>query len=524
MSNIGLLSLESYNEMNAYFTLTTEDNKKMITYFKAVYKRHTTFSIEPYEQKFTNEIEFGKRCSCTIHTMGDLISKIYLIINLPKINVFYKNNEIDNITKFAWVKNIGFSIIKYVEIEIGNKIIDKQYGEWLYIWHELTKTDINIDNMIGNIPELYDYSSSKDEYKLYIPLNFWFCKSYSNALPINAMQAYDIRINFELNEFEKCANISPNNYIKMYNGIINFEENEIIEQIVNNKIITCIFNYYDEYNSMMYYTVLSSDNLSSLIYDDFDYLSDNDKNNIIYNADYDEYFIFGKKSLTKASIYPNSVPNKHNYEINNISINECFLLINYITLSSSERKKIMNTHHEKVIEQISYINEQYISSSNKIISINSNNLTKMISWVSQYEYIKNNNDHYNYTNNCHYTYDKCNDNAIIENNSIIINESMLFEYKDRISEREYKYFNYIQQYQHDMKYVEGLNIYSYALFPKNIIPSGSVNLTKINNLSIKFNFDKDVSIKNKIVLRIYLLKYNILIIKNGICYLKYDYI
>ena len=51
------------------------------------------------------------------------------------------------------VKRFGLAMIEYVEIEIGGQVIDKQYGEWLYIWNELflprEKKDL-LNEMIGN--------------------------------------------------------------------------------------------------------------------------------------------------------------------------------------------------------------------------------------------------------------------------------------------------------------------------------------------------------------------------------------
>ena len=153
----GLIQLVAYGVEDIYLTRDPQ-----ITFFKVVYRRHTNFSIEPIPQNFTQPINFGKKSTCIVSKQGDLINQIYLVITLPPIVQFETYNNCD-FTKFAWVKKIGFAIIKNLEIVIGGEIIDRQYGEWLNVWYELIgpRQDA-FQNMIGNIPELTDFSSQKD--------------------------------------------------------------------------------------------------------------------------------------------------------------------------------------------------------------------------------------------------------------------------------------------------------------------------------------------------------------------------
>lgn len=48
--------------------------------------------------------------------------------------------------------------------------------------------------MLGNVDILTNYTNGKNSYKLYIPLNFWFCLDSGLALPIIAMVHNDIKI------------------------------------------------------------------------------------------------------------------------------------------------------------------------------------------------------------------------------------------------------------------------------------------------------------------------------------------
>mgnify|MGYP001435738975 CR=1 FL=1 len=105
-----------------------------VTYFKSVFKRHTNFSMETIQQSFSGDLNFGRKLNATIKRTGDLLSGITLEIDLPVLTA--KNN-----TSLYWTNSIGHSIIRSVELEIGGQIIDKQYGEWMEIWSELTTSE-----------------------------------------------------------------------------------------------------------------------------------------------------------------------------------------------------------------------------------------------------------------------------------------------------------------------------------------------------------------------------------------------
>ena len=81
-----------------------------ITFFKTIHKRYSNFSMESIQQHFNGTIDFGRKLNCTIAKNGDLIHKIYLIINLPKIDC-----ETDSNNKFRWLNWIGHILIKFVD-------------------------------------------------------------------------------------------------------------------------------------------------------------------------------------------------------------------------------------------------------------------------------------------------------------------------------------------------------------------------------------------------------------------------
>jgi len=145
------------------------------------------------------------------------------------------NEKKNNNYNFAWIKNIGINIIDYIQFEIGGNIIDKQYGEWLYIWNKINKTTYQnktLDILYGNIPELTTYNNSiKKTYDLYIPLKFWFNINSGLSLPILAFRYQQININLKLNKLSNC----------IYTDYIN--ENNFLENNIQLNNIQLLVNY-----------------------------------------------------------------------------------------------------------------------------------------------------------------------------------------------------------------------------------------------------------------------------------------
>jgi len=185
----GLLQIVAYGFQDVYLT-----NDPQITFFKIVYRRHTNFSIQAFEKTFNDNPDFGKTNQVKLYRLGDLATKMYLKVVLNAITTVPG-------VPFAWVQRLGHAIIRKVEIEIGGVLIDKQYGTWLDVWYELArygKHDYGYNQMIGEVPDLITYNDqSKPSYTLYIPLQFWFNRNYGLALPLIAIQYHDIYIRVE---------------------------------------------------------------------------------------------------------------------------------------------------------------------------------------------------------------------------------------------------------------------------------------------------------------------------------------
>jgi hypothetical protein len=479
-----------------------------ITLFKVVYRRHTNFSIEPIIQRFTEKPDFGKKVTCLISRKGDLMSNTTLVIKLPKINVK---------TEFAWIKKIGYGLIKNIDIEINNELIDRHYGHFLNIWFELTTDNKNshFNEMIGNVPELYNFSQTKDEYILYIPLQFWFCKSPHLSIPLIALQFSDVKIHLEINEFDFCHLSVPTNFIFIEDDIVTFEKYEYIEQVVNNELAAGIFIDYDIIQKKLFYSRVTQNQFKSLQLDDCECFCENDKIDILFDKCNKEFLINGKKS----SVMP-KFNQKNTYyckeKLRDISLVDCYLIIDYIYIDSDERCKFVNSKNDYVIETLSFSRDLTINSPNKIISIDFQQPSKLLFWTTQYNYLleKYNNDLFNYTDSYKYFYTPKHYFQI--GKSLVNQENILFDKEDRLSYRDSLYFNNVQPYQYfEYPSSTGVNIYSFSLFPDELPPSGTANMTQIGFIDIKMNLNKNITVNNSVLFRCYSLSYNILRIYAG---------
>jgi hypothetical protein len=184
----GLLQLVAYGAQDVYLT-----GNPQITFFKAVYRRHTNFAIEAIQQTFNGTPGFGQRVTTTVARNGDLIHRVYLALDLNGMN---QSSEV--------CKYFGLRLINYVEIEIGGQKIDKQYSHWMYIWNELSlpkSKRSGYDDMVGAAGG----AVSGLNQQLFVPLEFWFCRNVGLALPLIALQYHEVKINLNFESMDKCS-------------------------------------------------------------------------------------------------------------------------------------------------------------------------------------------------------------------------------------------------------------------------------------------------------------------------------
>jgi hypothetical protein len=174
----GLMQLVAYGAQDIYLT-----GNPQITFFKVVYRRHTNFAVEAIEQTFNGAADLGRKFTCTIARNGDLLHRIYLQLDISAAASSY----------------YGFQLLDYVEVEIGGQVIDKQYGEWMALWCDLTHT-FDQAALLKTMVDTDVPSTVTALERLHVPLQFWFCRNPGLALPLIALQYHEVKINVQFTQ------------------------------------------------------------------------------------------------------------------------------------------------------------------------------------------------------------------------------------------------------------------------------------------------------------------------------------
>ena len=181
----GLMQLVAYGAQDVYLT----GNPK-VTFFQAVYKRHTNFAMENIEQVVNGSASNDGRLSVTIARNGDLIGGMYLELNSTMTD--YANCTSDSGTSIADTNWCAERAIKDVELTIGGQRIDKHYQKWFRLYSELYLSDAK-KIQYGKMT-----STASASGKVYLPLIFFFNRNPGLYLPLIALQYHEVRLDFDL--------------------------------------------------------------------------------------------------------------------------------------------------------------------------------------------------------------------------------------------------------------------------------------------------------------------------------------
>jgi len=158
-----------------------------MTHFRTVYRRHTNFAMEQIRLVFTaSNLELNatqtKTLSCKVERIANLLHDCYVVLTLPDIwsplkytgskampsGYDARSNSMGY--EFQWIKNLGYNMIDHVELTMNGQVIQRMSGEWMklysYMTHDANKRAI-IDQMIGNVPEVYDPANAYDRQNQY---------------------------------------------------------------------------------------------------------------------------------------------------------------------------------------------------------------------------------------------------------------------------------------------------------------------------------------------------------------------
>jgi len=171
------------------------------------------------------------------------------------------------------------------------------------------------------------------------------------------------------------------------------------------------------------------------------------------------------------------------------------LYIDYIYLDTDERRQFAQVQHEYLIEQLQFTGAESVPSGSGAIKskLALNHPCKELVWVVQ----RDDAAPADYSNAGAQT---------------VLTGKLQLNGQDRFSEREGAYFNLVQPYQHHTRIpAVGIYVYSFALNPEQHQPSGTVNMSRIDNATLQLS----TSLGSTGKLRVYAVNYNVLRVMAG---------
>ena len=490
----GIVQLASTGRQDKLFNY-----KPTITFFKSMYKRHTNYASQSMPQHFNIKPDFGSKVSCTIANLADLLGKINLVIDLPPIGNFYdiisdSGSGNSNVACCAWVKNIGYQIIKSVEIQLDDKILEKQMHDWFNIYHELHK-DLNMEfatnKMIGNVPELTDFTINKNSYTLMVPLQFWFNRYPNMAFPIVSTYNSTVKINVEFSSLDDCLILGPTHYVEIEEEICLFVKGDILHQNVNGIMYLYKFIFHDPVDKRLYYIKITKETLKT--------------NVAIYLGKNKNYHVL---PIGTERLYLNK--KKYFGPTNNLALGKTYLWVDFIFLEAKERRKFIKNKLDYVIDVVQFDNEQIIYQSSDTVKINHSNPCKELIFVCSNEYLYNGymKDKFNYSNNMEQTED------------LILKALINMNSQERLTEKNFSYYNKLHPVKYHSSSSKGIGLYSFGSRVEGHQYAGYCNLSEISNLEIKFRLSKTVSRNRPVQMRIYTIALRKLTFENGMVSLE----
>lgn len=447
-----LIQLIAVGQADEYFTANP-----IMSYFKYAYRKHTRFAMDSLKINFDSMSptlsENNITCRLKIPRNGDLLSDLHLIMTFPAV---YSDKTSD--LRFRWISHYATLLIKRADLYIGSfgRAIDTLYGEWMLIWNELTMTSDkknSYDYLTGNVASMLNPRLTNSVLNLGRNMSLsYFYYPYSTKGSGEAPSIPEIRVAVPLNFY---FTRNPMLYIPL----CALQINEI-------------------------YVIIETENVENL-YQVFDKTTERYISPSYYN-----------------SIYKKNVKIDDFVETKDLkSYMEC----QYVYLDEDERRMIsLNKMNDLfLVEHVYHTSAEF---SDQVFNIDLNIATpiKEIIWTLKRE------DYKDYNNI--FSYNASNDREILNFARILWNRS-----NERVEEKDSVYFNKIHPYQrHTCVPQQGIYVYSFALNPEKIQPSGMFNPSSKypvqQTLQIGVNQYSDVS---GYILNVYVINYNILHIIGG---------
>jgi len=513
------MQLVAYGAQDIYLT-----GNPQITFFKVVYRRHTNFSMECVEQVFSGTPNFGRKAICTVTRNGDLVTRMYLMATMPKLSA---GN--------AWCRRVGYAMLKSVEVEIGGTKIDKHYGNWLNIWHELTHDpnhDRAHDKMVGNTDECcLPSTDGVPQTVLYVPLEFWFNRNTGLALPLIALQYHEVRVEFEFETLENLvcsddnvAGRQPVGTLQLVDSsllvdyvYLDSEERRRFAQVGHEYLIEQLQGGDSGADSVNQTTHKTKLNLNHPVKELVWVLkkdANTRSNKYLAHPRSEERLNEAAVALVKHLCSDPNGTQQQGDGVVGVAGTNTQVTIEYAGGLDLSVGRHVGTAHEvsehlcnKIIDAVVVVGGDGVDPANNDVTVVSVTHTMTSADLAHPA--------------GQVTYNDLLSNSVNADNTgnPLADARLQLNGHDRFDTRNGDYFNLVQPWQHHTRTPgDGVNVYSFALKPEEHQPSGSCNMSRIDNATLNLNFTHDESSK----LLVYAVNYNVLRVMSGMGGLAYS--
>ena len=502
----GLMQLVAYGAQDVYLT-----GNPQITFWKVTYRRYTNFAMESIEQTFNGQADFGRRVTCTISRNGDLAYRTYLQVTLPQIDQTLATGNV----YARWLDFPGHQLISQVEVEVGGQRIDRQYGDWMHIWCQLTlsaEQQRGYYKMVGNTtqltyltdPSFADVNgpcggnapvnvcaprNALPETTLYIPLQFWYCRNPGLALPLIALQYHEVKINLDLRPIDEC--------LWAMNTLVATEGNKQVTAAYNQSLVAASL-YVD-------YIFLDTDERRRMAQNPHEYLieqlqftgdesvgSSSNKIKLNFNHPCKEliWVVQPDANVDYCAAYTGGELLYKVYGAQPFNYSDAVDALPNSLHAFQTAAQAKATISGDVFEDFGSTAGVTAATSDAATFVLGEAALDMHCWGE---------------------------------NPVVVAKLQL-NGQDRFSEREGTYFGDVQPFQHHTRAPDsGINVYSFALRPEEHQPSGSCNFSRIDNATLQLVLSNaTVNGTNTAKVRVYATNYNVLRVMSGMGGLAYS--
>jgi hypothetical protein len=466
-----------------------------------------------------------------------LAYRTYLQVTLPEINQQMAGST--GAVYARWLDFPGEQLVSQVEVEIGGQRIDRQYGDWMHIWNQLTLccNEKGYYKMVGNTTQLTyitdpsfanvdgpcDASAPRQvcaprnalpETTLYVPFQFWFCRNPGLALPLIALQYHEVKINLDLRPIDEC--LWAVSTLDCTSG--------------NQKVTTA-------YNQSL---------VAASLYVDYVFLDTDERRRMAQNPH--EYLIEQLQFTGDESVGSSSNKIKLNFNhpckeliwvvqpdanVDYCSSLECGSVL-YKALGAQPFNytdavdALPNAIHA-FGGPLAVANgpNAFIDTDGLFDDAGAADVNVAGAWngATPYQAANLNSDENSGVSDAgtFVLAETALDMHCWGENPVVVAKLQL-NGQDRFSEREGTYFDLVQPYQHHTRTPDtGINVYSFALRPEEHQPSGSCNFSRIDNATLQLVLSNaTVSGTRTAKVRVYATNYNVLRVMSGMGGLAYS--